>query len=384
MALPTIVMLTPAYPYRGGIAASSERLAYEFQMKGYKVIIYTFTLQYPNFLFPGKTQYADGPAPEGLEIIEALNSVNPLSWYQVGKEIRALNPAIVVTRFWIPFMGPALGTTLRQVRKNKKIKVVAIVDNIIPHEKRIGDRQLSGYFLGSVDGCVVMSKSVGEEIQGFVADKPVEFVPHPIYDNYGKAVSRKKALDYLKLKEDPNYILFFGFIRDYKGLDLLLKAMMDKRIRKLGIKLIVAGEYYSNQLYYEEMIEHGGIKDLVELRTDYIPNDEVRYFFSAVDLIVQPYRTATQSGISQLAYYYEKPMLATNVGGLPEIIDHGKSGYIVEISEKAIADAIVDFYKNKRAEAFKKGVVRNKKRFSWGNMVKAIERLAKKEEEPVE
>ena len=384
MSTPTLVMLTPAFPYRGGIAASSERLAYEFQKEGYKVIIYTFTLQYPDFLFPGKTQYAEGPAPEGLEIKRVLNSINPFNWLQVGNEIRGLNPDIVVTRFWIPFMGPSLGTVLRQVRKNKQTKVIAIVDNIIPHEKRIGDRQLSNYFLGSVDGCIVMSKSVGEEIQSFSNNKPVRFIPHPIYDNYGKAVSRDKALTYLGLDHASRYLLFFGFIRDYKGLDLLLKAMADKRIRELGIKLIVAGEYYSNQLYYEELIEKGGIEDLVELRTDYIPNEEVLYYFCAADLIVQPYRTATQSGISQLAYYYEKPMVATKVGGLPEIIEDGESGYIVEISKKAIANAIIDFYENDRAKDFVKAVRRNKKRFSWANMVKAIEQLSINEKTPVD
>ena len=369
------IIIAPAYPLRGGIASSTERLAYELIDHGYSVTIYTFSLQYPGIFFPGKTQFSEDPPPAGLNIKIRLNSINPFNWLSVGREISKLKPDLVITRFWIPFMAPSLGSVLRLIKKNKHTKTIAIVDNIIPHEKRIGDRTLSGYFVNSVDSFIVLSRAVGEEIRQFSATKPLRFIPHPNYDNYGKAVSREAALSFLKLDENFKYLLFFGFIRDYKGLDLLIKALNDDRIRKMPVKLIVAGEYYADEAKYLELIKSEGVESQIVMRTIFIPNEEVKYYFCATDLVVQPYKTATQSGISQLAFFYDKPMVATNVGGLPEIIDHKKSGYIVDVDPKAISDSIVDYFENKRAESFIKEVIENKKKYSWTNMVKGIEEL---------
>jgi D-inositol-3-phosphate glycosyltransferase len=368
----SIVILAPAYPLRGGIASSTERLAYEFIAQGHSVTIYTFSLQYPNILFPGKTQFSEDPPPQGLEIKVKVNSINPFNWLKIGREIRALRPDYIVTRFWLPFMGPSLGTILRQAKKNKHSKVVAIVDNIIPHEKRPGDFTLSKYFVGSVDGFVVMSKSVGTELRQFTTDKPISYVPHPVYDNYGDPISKAAACAHLDLPREGKYIMFFGFIRAYKGLDLLIKAMADPRIRAQNIRLIIAGEYYADKELYEAQMEKEGVKDLLILKTDFIPNPEVPYYFCAADLVVQPYKSATQSGISQLAYHFEKPMVATRVGGLPEIIADQVSGYIVDINPTAIADAIIDFYENNRMEKMTKAVVKEKARFSWEHMVEEI------------
>lgn len=368
----SIVILAPAYPLRGGIASSSERLAYEFLKEGHEVTIYTFSLQYPNMLFPGKTQYSEDPPPADLDIKVKVNSINPFNWFSVGKELRKLRPDYIVTRFWLPFMGPSLGTILRQAKKNKHTKVVAIVDNIIPHEKRPGDYTLSKYFVGPVDKFIVMSKSVGEELRQFTTNKPIRFVPHPVYDNYGDPISKEAACAFLDLPPTEKYILFFGFIRAYKGLDLLLQAMADPRIRQHNIRLLIAGEYYADQADYEKLMQELGIEDLLILKTDFIPNPEVLYYFCAADLVVQPYKSATQSGISQLAYHFEKPMVATRVGGLPEIIKDKVSGYITDLDPTAIADAIVDFYENERAEEMKQEVVKEKARFSWGNMVREI------------
>lgn len=372
----SIVILAPAYPLRGGIASSSERLAYEFINQGHSVTIYTFSLQYPNILFPGKTQFSEDPPPDGLEIKVKVNSINPFNWLKIGREIRALRPDYIITRFWLPFMGPSLGTILRQAKKNKHSKVVAIVDNIIPHEKRPGDFTLSKYFVGSVDGFVVMSKSVGTELRQFTTEKPISYVPHPVYDNYGDPISKAAACAHLQLPPEDKYIMFFGFIRAYKGLDLLIKAMADPRIRAQNIRLIIAGEYYADKEDYEALMEKEGVKDLLILKTDFIPNPEVPYYFCAADLVVQPYKSATQSGISQLAYHFEKPMVATRVGGLPEIITDQVSGYIVDIDPRAIADAIIDFYEKDRMTEMTKEVVKEKARFSWGNMVEEILKLS--------
>lgn len=372
-----IIILSPAHPLRGGIASSTERLATELQNNGYQLLIYTFSLQYPNFLFPGKTQYSDDPKPENLDIKIKVNSVNPMNWLSIGKELRRMKPDLIITRYWLPFMAPSLGSIIRLAKKNKHTKSIAIADNIIPHEKRPGDHQLTQFFVNSVDGFIVMSKSVKEEMKQFTTIKPVEYIPHPIYDNYGDLVEKDVALTHLNLEKGVEYILFFGFIRDYKGLDLLLNALADARLKKRNLKLIVAGEYYGNEAAYQKIIKDKNLDNQVVMRTSYIPNEEVKYYFGAADLVVQPYKTATQSGISQLAYHFEKPMVVTNVGGLPEIVEDGKAGYVVEVSETAIADAVVDFFENKQIDKLTAGVIENKEKFSWKNMVEGIEKMEK-------
>ncbi len=369
-----IVLLTPAHPLRGGIAASSERLAIELQNAGYEVVIYSFSLQYPSFLFPGKTQFTDDPAPPSLTIFTKINSVNPLNWLSVGLEIKRLKPDLIISRYWLPFMGPSLGSIQRIVKSNRHTKTLCIADNIIPHESRPGDQLFTKYFVGATDAFIAMSRSVLDDIATFTA-KPAKFIPHPIYDTYGEICGRDEAVAKLGLDPKYRYLLFFGFIRDYKGLDLLLKAMADERLRHKDLKLLVAGEYYGNQAFYEKLIQELGIEDQLVIKSDYIPNEEVRYYFGAADLVVQPYKSATQSGISQMAYHFEKPMVVTEVGGLPEIVPHGKAGYVVPVNEQAIADAIFDFYENDKMKVLTAGVKEEKKRFSWGNMVEGIEGL---------
>jgi D-inositol-3-phosphate glycosyltransferase len=234
--LERIVLLSPAHPLRGGIASSTERLALELQDQGYQVTVYSFSLQYPSFLFPGKTQYADGPAPEGIEIITCVNSINPFNWIKIGRRLRKQAPNLIIARFWLPFIGPSMGTILRIAKGNGITKTLAITDNVIPHERRIGDRPLTAYFIKAVDAFVVMSRSVMDDIRSFNSDKPVSYIPHPIYDNYGQMVSKAEAIEHLDLESDQSYLLFFGFIRPYKGLDLLLQAMADERIKKIGAK----------------------------------------------------------------------------------------------------------------------------------------------------
>lgn len=372
-----IVIIGPAHPLRGGIAVFNERLAEVLQDDGHEVIIYSFSLQYPNFLFPGKTQYSEDAPPTQLNIKVKVNSVNPFNWIKVGHEIQQMNPDIVIGRFWLPFMGPCFGTILRIIKRNRKTRIIGFVDNIIPHEKRPGDYILAKYFVGACDAFLVMSKSVEAQLRTFTKDKPIALAEHPISDNFGKAVSHENALEYLQLSKDFRYLLFFGFIRDYKGLDLLLDAMADERVQKLKVKLIVAGEYYSNEEKYKTQIDSLSIESQLVMATKFISNEEVKHYFCAADLITQPYKTATQSGVSSLGYFFEKPMLVTKVGGLPEIVQHNKAGYVVEVTPKAIADAIVDFYENNRSEEFVTQVKIDKKMFSWEAMVEALESLAK-------
>lgn len=369
-----ITIIGPAHPLRGGLASYNERIAKAFEDEGHEVNIVTFSLQYPNFLFPGKTQYSTDAKPD-LDISVAINSVNPLNWIKVGRQLKKQRPDLILCKFWLPFMGPCFGTILRIAKSNGHTKVASIIDNIIPHEKRLGDTAFAKYFVGAVDGFVVMSKSVGEDMRQFTLDKSVEFVPHPIYDNYGTIVPKTEAIEQLQLPPTNKYLLFFGFIRKYKGLDILLKAMADKRIHDLGIKAIIAGEYYDEQQQYLDLIEEYDLHQHIILKDDFIPNDEVRYYFGASDVVVQPYKSATQSGISQLAFHFEKPMIVTNVGGLPEIVNDGVSGYVTEVDSAAIADAIVDYYQHEQEAAFTEAVIEKKKEFSWERMTAAVFRV---------
>jgi glycosyltransferase involved in cell wall biosynthesis len=366
-----IVILGTAYPFRGGIASFNERMAQELISIGHEVVIYTFTFQYPGFLFPGKTQFSDSVAPEGLRIIRYLNSVNPFSWILTGLKIRKEKPELIIAKFWLPFMGPALGTAIR-LAKTKKTKAVSVIDNIIPHEKRPGDFIFSKYFAGSIDKFVVMSSSVLEDMKKFTIKKPVVLAPHPVYDNYGEIISKELACKNLKLDPKKKYIMFFGFIRDYKGLDLLLHAINDKYFRKNDIKCIVAGEYYGNEEKYNTLINELNIRDLLILKTDYIPDNEVKYYFCASELIVQPYKTATQSGISQLAYHFEKPMVVTDVGGLAEIVENGKAGYVVLPDPEKIKDAIIEFFEKDNRSYFSDNLKKRKIEFSWRSFVMNI------------
>jgi D-inositol-3-phosphate glycosyltransferase len=363
-----ILILSPAHPLRGGIAASSERLAHELQAMGHTVVMYSFSLQYPSFLFPGKTQYTDQAAPSGLTIKTTINSINPFSWLRTATQMRKEQPDLVITRYWLPFMAPALGTILCLLKwfGNKHVQRVGLVDNLIPHEKRFGDRLLSRYFAAHTDRFLAMSASVATDIHAMTPNKSVIVSPHPIYDHYGDSVARDHAVQHLGLSKEPKHlIMFFGFIRAYKGLDLLLAAMADQRIRRLSVQLLIAGECYEDWATYQAMIDQYGIGDRVVLHTDYIADTEVRYYFSAADLIVQPYKTATQSGITQIAMHFNKPTLVTRVGGLPEMVQHGLTGFVVEPEPEAIAEAIVQYLTEAKPEVMASSIETAKAKYAW-------------------
>jgi D-inositol-3-phosphate glycosyltransferase len=366
-----IVILGTAHPYRGGLAAFNMRLARQLISEGNQTDIITFTLQYPGFLFPGKTQYSEERAPDDLRITRKLNSVNPFNWLSTGMAIRKSNPDILLIKYWHPFMSPCFGTVAR-LAKHRKTVVICIFDNVTPHEKNLPDRLLTKYFVSCIDGAIVMSQSVGEDLRRFRIDLPLVFNPHPLYDNYGPPINRAEALKKLNLPEDHSYLLFFGFIRHYKGLDLLLEAFGNKFLRDLKIKLLIAGEFYENDLPYRQQIMNLNLENDVILFDRFIREDEVAVFFSVADLVIQPYRSATQSGVTQIAFHFGKPMLVTNVGGLGEIVNDGTSGYVVKPDGKFIAEAIIDFFVNNRSNQFTEGVKKEKGRFTWEKMTASI------------
>lgn len=370
-----IIIVGTTYPFRGGLAAFNERLAREYIQQGHEVEIFTFSLQYPSFLFPGKTQFSSEEAPSDLKINRTINSVNPLSWLLTGRKIKKLNADKVIFCYWMAFIAPCFGTIARLAR-SPQTEIIALIHNMIPHEPTILDKLFPKYFVNAMDGFVAMADSVIEDVKYFDAyDKPKIVSPHPIYDHYGTLLDKKDAAIKLGLYDQNAYILFFGFIRQYKGLDLLLEAFADERLRKFPLKLIVAGEFYENPEPYLSQIAKLKLGNFVELRTVFIPDSEVRNYFSVADIVAQPYRTATQSGVSQIAYHFEKPMLVTNVGGLAEIVPHGKVGYVVDVEPAQIADALVDFYENKRADEFIENIKTEKLKYAWSQMTEAINNL---------
>jgi glycosyltransferase involved in cell wall biosynthesis len=369
-----VVIIGPAHPLRGGLASFNERLARQFQLQGFEVTIYTFSLQYPSFLFPGTTQYSSEPAPADLKIKVTINSINPLNWLSVGNELKNKKPDLVVVRYWLPFMAPSLGTILRRVRSNGFTQVVCIADNVIPHERHTGSDMLTRYFIKPIHSFITMSQKVMNDLRQFT-NKPAQVAVHPLYDNFGEKVLKGEARKQIGLAAEEKIILFFGFIRNYKGLDLLLKAMADERIKTSGIKLLVAGEFYENRKQYDDLINELDLHKQLILRTDFIADSEVKYYLSAADFVIQPYRDATQSGVTPLAYHFEKPMLVTNVGGLPDMVPHNRAGIVAEPDPTAIAEGILQLYE-KNESYFINGLQEEKKKYSWQVLVNKILELA--------
>ncbi len=371
----SICILGPAYPLKGGgMATFNERLARAFMNMGHRVKMVTFSLQYPTLLFPGKTQLSSELPPDDLDISVRVNSINPVNWHSVGREIRHMAPDLLVIRYWLPFMAPCLGTIAAIVKKNNHTRVVAITDNIVPHEKRPGDRCLTKYFLNRVHSFVCMSGKVRNDLIRFgVSTKRIRQCMHPLYDHFGVAVDKETARKKLGIKKDGWLVLFFGFIREYKGLDILLKALAHPRLEHLPLSLLVAGEFYTNEEKYHRMARSMGVYDRVIWHSDFIPSEKVRFYFSAADLVVQPYKSATQSGVTQIAYHFEKPMVVTNVGGLPEMVIHGRGGLVVDASAEAIGNAMADFFtQDDMGRSMQNTLKQEKKRFSWERLVNSL------------
>lgn len=374
-----VIILGSAYPLRaGGLATFNERLAQEFLDQGHEVIVYTFSLEYPSALFPGKTQYAIRPAPKDLDIRVKVNSINPINWCRIGYELKREKADLLVVRYWMPFMALCLGTIASIARKNKKTRVITLVDTLFTGKKGFWNKLVTKYYIRRSDGFITLSKSVLQELKSFDKNnKPKVYSPHPLYDNFGEIIETEKALRLLKLSSDYKYILFFGFIEDYKGLDILLEAMSDPILDDLPIKLIVAGEFTKGDEKYLRIIREKSLASKIVLHTKFIPNEMVSAYFCASDLVVQPYKKASQSGVTQIAYHFNVPMVVTNVGALPDTVPHMVSGIVVDPESKNVAKAIHRFFTKNLSDQLVKGIEKQKKRFSWNNLTDCIFSLAK-------
>ena len=360
-----IVILGPAYPYRGGLASIMHTMAREYQQRGHEVKIYTFSVQYPSILFPGKTQYVDGPAPADLHIERVMNTVNPLNWISLGLRLKRERPDMVLMKYWTPFMAPCFGTIARIARTNGVTKVVCQIDNVEPHESHIIDKPCNYYYLRGVDGFVYMSEQVHRELKSYTS-APAIFSPHPMFENFGTAIDRTEACRRIGVDAEQDSTLFFGLIRDYKGLDMLLRAWA--KWMPDGRKLLVAGEFYTSRESYVALIDELGLKDRVVLHDRFIADEDVCCYFSVADSLVLPYRAATQSGVTQIAYNFSLPMLVTNVGGLPEIVPDGVVGLVCEPTVDGILQGLQRIYADDVLSQLKANFATERKRFSWSAM----------------
>lgn len=362
-----ICILGPAHPYRGGLAAIMMTMARVYARRGDEVSVRTFTLQYPSLLFPGKAQTVDTPSPGDLHIERCVNTVNPFNWIKVGRMLRRERPDFILLKYWTPFMSPCFGTVARIARRNGHTKVLCQIDNVEPHEHHIVDRPLNRYFLRAVDGFVYMSEQVHRELRVYTS-APALFSPHPMFENLGSRVSREEACARLGLDPSKRYMLFFGLIRDYKGLDILLEAW--KMLPDKDLTLLVAGEFYASREKYMPAIEALG--ERVVLHDSFVADEDVKYWFSAVEAVVLPYRSATQSGVTQVAYNFGVPLIVTDVGGLAEIVPDGVVGYVVEPAAGAVAAAVERICEGDNLAEFRRNMQEERKRFSWETMCSRI------------
>lgn len=367
------VVIGPAHPLRGGIASTNEAFARALQKAGHDCTLISFYMQYPKFLFPGKTQFSSDPKPTDITIHHTISSVNPLSWWATARHIKKLNPDVIFIRYWLPFMGPTLGTIAKFLKK--RCKIIGITDNVIPHEARPGDKQFTNYFINQCHGFVTLSKTVLTEIQEFTP-KPAIYLPHPLNEQFGEAVSRKEAREKLNWDQDKKFVLFFGLVRAYKGLDLLLKAFGESMLKESDIELQIVGEFYDSPDAYTDLIQKHDLTGKVHIDNRFVPNEDVKLYFSAADLVAQTYHTVSQSGITQIAYQFNTPMLVTNVGGLSEFVPHEKVGFVVEKDPTEIATAIKRFFDENLAHKLKTGVQEEKEKYLWSTFVKNIEEFS--------
>ncbi len=369
-----IALIGTAYPLRGGISHYNAQL-YKYLSKQHEVDVITFKRQYPNFLFPGKTQKETGEVLFQHPSEQLIDSINPFNWILVGMKLRKRNYDLIIFKYWLPFFGPSFGTII-SFAKNRNSKVIAICDNVIPHEKRIGDSVFTKYAFRNVDSCIVQSDAVERDLNKIFPEMHYKNIPHPVYEIFGEPISQIEAKEKLKIKSQ-NLLLFFGYIRPYKGLNILIDAM-NIVLENIDVQLLVLGEFYEDDKPYLKQISKYKLENNISINSNYIPNNEVAKYFSAADCLILPYTDATQSGIAQIAYYFNKPIIATKVGGLAEVVKNEISGLLVEPNNPTqLADAIIKFYKNNLQQKLTDGVMIEKKNYTWDKMVEGIEELAK-------
>ncbi|MBT8399685.1 MAG: glycosyltransferase [Rhodothermia bacterium] len=373
-----IALVGPSFPHRGGIAHFVDRLTAEMAAAGHEPVVVSFRRLYPDLLFPGKSQFEEtsersvpGQAPPtpGLPI---LDSLNPFTWRRAALEIIDRQCEIVVLNHWLPFFAPALGAIARRVRK-KGLRTVLVVHNALPHERRPGDIWLTRFVLNAGDKLISLSEEVRRQLSSvFKRDSVV--VPHPVYDHFGEVVEPSRARDELGLPPDAKAILFFGFVRRYKGLDILLEAMPEIVRQLPDALLLVAGEFYKDAAPYHELVDRLGVSQNVRFEDRYIATEQVPFYFSAADVVVQPYRSATQSGVAQIALHYACPVITTDVGGLSEIVHDGETGIVVPAPDsKLIGEAVVRFFKDGLGDRMSSSIATFRQGRSWESLVAEIE-----------
>jgi glycosyltransferase involved in cell wall biosynthesis len=367
------IIIGTAYPLRGGIAHYNALLASELA-KRHKVETITFSRQYPEFLFPGKTQRESSEGIHGSPAPQLIDSINPLNWTGVAKEIRGRSPDLLIFKYWLPFFGPCFGTIARLAKRGSHTKVLFVCDNVLPHERRPFDAAFTRYAFKTVDYFIVQSRAVEKELNEFWPTAVYRMVPHPVYSLFGPPIDKEQARNALGIHA-KRILLFFGYVRKYKGLGVLLKALA-KASEQIDAHLVVAGEFYDDEQKYRTLINELGITSRVTVNSDYLPNEKVSEYFSAADAVILPYVSATQSGIAQIAFNFGKPVIATDVGGLGEVVHDNRTGFLVPPNDAdALARAIVRFYREAREPAFAAAVNKEKENYSWMNFVRNIEEL---------
>ncbi len=368
-----IAILSCFYPYRGGISQFNAALLDELGRHGAEVRAFNFKRQYPEFLFPGKTQYvtADDQAAR-VQSTAVLDTVNPLSFYNTYRKIRGWQPDVVLVRYWMSWFAPSLGYVTRRLRRDG-IKVISILDNVIPHEQHWFDAPLTKYFLGGSDACITLCEAVADDLRHIREDIPCKVLPHPLYTHFGEKIPRDKALRDLNLDPARHSLLYFGLIREYKGLDILLDAFS-----KLpeNYQLIIAGEPYGSFEPYRKKIEAlgGEAKKRIHTKLEYIDDAQVSKYFSGADLCVLPYRRATQSGVSAISFHFDVPMLVTDTGGLKETIADTGTGLLAkDCTPEAIAEGTERFFSSTEiADECRRNIAILKDRLSWAKFADGL------------
>jgi len=368
-----IVLVGPFPPFRGGISDLNVALAHHLS-KRHVVHAINFTTQYPKVLFPGKTQFKKGDHALEVDSIRCLSSINPFSWRKTANKIIDLEPDLVLFSFWLAFFAPAFSGVAKKIKKYLDANIMAICHNIIPHEEHLLDTRLTKRFFCFIDSFIVLSKKVENELLNIVPGAKYKYSPHPVYNIFKNTLSKEQAKAELNIAT-KKVLLFFGLIRKYKGLDILINAMEKINTELDDYTLLIVGECYENKAKYTDLIKNAGITDNVQCHYSFVPDNEVGKYFSASDVVVLPYKSASQSGIVQIAYHFDTPVIVSDVGGLPEIVDEGKTGYCVEPSSNAFAKAIKAFYEKDNINELNSNISDYKSQFSWDGIVNAIEEL---------
>lgn len=364
-----VIIIGPAFPYRGGIADTNHSLCRSFNNLGHQCEVVTFTMQYPNFLFPGTNQYSDDETPSDLQINRKVSSLNPISWLRTANYINKKSPDLVIIRYWIPFMAPSLGSIAKLIKD--RTKVLAMCDNVLPHEKRPGDEALTNYFVSKYDGFITLSSHVSNELRKFTKREILSLF-HPINTDLGSEISREEARKKLSLDQDGNYILFFGLVRAYKGLDILINALSEVIKKDKTIKLIIAGEFYEDREKYDQLILNLGLTENVIIHDHFIPSADIPSYFCAADILAQTYHTASQSGVTQIAYHFNLPLLVSDVGGLTEMVPHNRVGYVSPLNPIKVSEYLLDYFSDHKKEEFVSNLKQDKEKYSWNAFVNQV------------